>query len=172
MAKRSDLSGGISLRFTAAAERARELVHLPYGEGRPAPLPLPKRRVLVVGDAQTSLERFLAVLDAHELLGVDGFLADDVVLVSVGDHFDYASKDGTDPRHDGLAILRWLAEHAPAQVPLLLGNHDAARVMELAQVSDAEFARLRAGSGIDPASDDLSSERPRGLPSPIVRLAA
>jgi len=150
MAKRSDLSGGISLRFTAAAERARELVHRPYGEGRAAPLPVPRRRICVVGDAQTSLERFLAVLDAHEMLGVDGFLADDAVLVSVGDHFDYHAKDGTDPRHDGLAILRWLAEHAPAQAPLLLGNHDAARVMELARVSDVEFAKLRAVALDDP----------------------
>src|SRR5689334_23250128 len=112
MAKRSDLSGGISLRFTAAAERAHELAERPLGEGRPAPLPLPGRRVRVVGDPQTSLERFLAVLDAHELLGVDGFLADDVQLISIGDHFDYASLDGTDPRHDGLCVLRWLAEHS------------------------------------------------------------
>jgi hypothetical protein len=141
--KRSDLSGGISLRFTAAAERARELIDRPYGEGRPAPLPIPGRRVRVVGDAQTSLERFLAVLDAHELLGVDGFLADDVQLVSIGNHFDYPSLDGTDPRHDGLCILRWLAEHAPQQVHILLGNHDAARVMELHAVGDAQFSRLR-----------------------------
>jgi hypothetical protein len=128
MATRSDLSGGISLRFTAAMECARELAERPYASGRPAPLPHPKRRVRVVGDPQTSLERFLAVLDAHHLLGVDGFLADDVQLVSTGDHFDYEVHDHTDPRVDGVAILRWLAEHAPNQVVILLGNRDAARV--------------------------------------------
>jgi hypothetical protein len=128
MATRSDLSGGISLRFTAAMELARELADRPYASGRPAPLPHPKRRVRVVGDPQTSLDRFLAVLDAHHLLGVDGYLADDVQLVSTGDHFDYEVHDETDPRVDGLAILRWLAEHAPNQVVILLGNCDAARI--------------------------------------------
>jgi hypothetical protein len=128
MPTRSDLSGGISLRFTAAMECARELADRPYAGGRPAPLPHPLRRVRVVGDPQTSLERFVAVLDAHHLLGVDGFLADDVQLVSTGDHFDYEVHDHTDPRVDGVAILRWLAEHAPAQVVILLGNRDAARI--------------------------------------------
>jgi hypothetical protein len=161
MARRSDLSGGISLRFTAAAERARELIERPLGEGRPPPLPIPGKRIRVVGDPQTSLERFLCVLDAHELLGVDGFLADDVVLVSIGDHFDYASRDDSDPRRDGLCILRWLAEHAPQQVHLLLGNHDAARVMELAAVSDAEFAKLRgvAKELVGQGSSEAARER-------------
>src|SRR5688572_26168159 len=119
MGNRSDLSGGISLRFTAAMERARELADRPYIDGRPAPLPHPMRRIRVVGDPQTSLERFLQVLDAHELIGVDGFLADDVQLISVGDHFDYPPHDGSDPRQNGLALLRWLAEHAPSQAPIL-----------------------------------------------------
>jgi hypothetical protein len=118
-------------------------------------VPVGGKRYRVVGDPQTSLERFLAVLDAHEMLGVDGFLSDDVVLVSIGDHFDYPSRDDSDPRLDGLCILRWLAEHAPQQVHLVLGNHDAARVMELAGVGDAEFVRLRAAAkelaGVDDA---------------------
>jgi hypothetical protein len=98
------------------------------------------------------------------MLGVDGFLSDDVVLVSVGDHFDYHAKDGTDPRHDGLAILRWLAEHAPSQAPLLLGNHDAARVMELARVSDSDFAKLRAVALDDP--DDAAWAALTDIPTP------
>jgi hypothetical protein len=164
MAKRSDLSGGISLRFTAAAERAHELAGRPLGEGRPPPLPLPGRRFRVVGDPQTSLERFLAVLDAHELLGVDGFLADDVVLVSIGDHFDYPSNDGTDPRHDGVCVLRWLAEHSAQQVHIILGNHDAARVMELSSISDADFAKLRTvARELDGSDGDAARARWAGL---------
>lgn len=140
MGMRSDLSGGISLRFTAAMERARELFDRPRA-GRMAPPPRPAKRIRVVGDPQSSLERFLEVLDAHELLGPDGYLADDVVLISIGDHFDYTPHDHTDPRHDGRALLRWLAEHDPQQAPILLGNHDTVRVQELIGMTDARFAR-------------------------------
>ena len=168
MATRSDLSGGISLRFTAAVERARELAERPYGDGRPAPLPHPMRRVRAVGAPRTSLERFLAVLDAHDLLGVDGFLADDVQLVSTGDHFDYAVHDHSDPGADGIAILRWLAEHAPTQAAILLGRHDAARVIELAglgdPVTDAQrrlvIALLRAGRFRGAVAAILADDRP------------
>lgn len=146
MGMRSDLSGGISLRFTAAMARARELVERPR-VGRPAPPPRPGKRLRVVGDPQAPLETFLQILDAHELLGVDGFLADDVVLISIGDHFDYGAHDDTDPRHDGLAVLRWLAEHDPQQAPILLGNHDVVRVQELIGLTDARFARARALGG-------------------------
>ncbi len=143
MGMRSDLSGGISLTGTAAMARARELVSKPYRGGRAAP-PRAPARVRVVGDPQASLERFLDVLAAHDLLSVEGWLADDVQLVSMGDHFDYRVHDDSDPSHDGTAILRWLAEHHPSQVLLLLGNHDAARVMELITLSDARFAEAHA----------------------------
>lgn len=139
---RMDLSGGISLRFTSAMSRARELAERP-GSGRPAPPPRPAQRIRVVGDPQTSLPRFLSILDAHGLLGMDGHLADDVVLISIGDHFDYGAHDGTDPRKDGHAILRWLAEHDPRQALILLGNHDVARVQELIGLTDARFTRAR-----------------------------
>jgi hypothetical protein len=146
MPSRSDLSGGISLRFTAAMQRAKALASRPYQGGRSAPPPHPKRRILAIGDPQTSLERFMAILDSHEMLGADGYLADDVVLVSLGDHFDYRVHDGRDPRADGVAILRWLAEHAATQVQILFGNHDAARVMELAAVDDDRFQTLRTAA--------------------------
>jgi len=158
MPGRSDLSGGISLRFTAAMQRARELAGRTYAGGRGAPPPHPRRRIFAIGDPQTSMERFMAILDSHEMLGADGYLADDVVLVSLGDHFDYRGYDGSDPRYDGVAILRWLAEHAPAQVHLLLGNHDAARVMELAAIDDAGFATLRTA-----ARDLVNASGPEAL---------
>jgi hypothetical protein len=42
-------------------------------------------------------------------------------------------------RVEGVRILGWLAAHARDQVRILAGNHDLARVMELAAVDDARF---------------------------------
>jgi hypothetical protein len=71
----------------------------------------------------------------------------------MGDHFDYAL--GKDPSvevlaeasREGILILSWLAAHPAEQVVVLFGNHDAARVQELASVSDAAFARARELAG-------------------------
>src|SRR6185503_17057034 len=104
-----------------------------------------------MGDPQAPFDKVLAVLDRHGLLAGDR-LADDVVLVSIGDHFDYDHKDPVTARAEGLRLLRWLASHDPAQVHLLLGNHDAARVMELATISDEEFAAARTCAPADYAS--------------------
>jgi hypothetical protein len=107
-------------------------------------------RTYAIGDPQGPLAKLLEVLDRHGLLAGDR-LADDVVLVSIGDHFDYDHQDPAAAR-EGVQLLRWLASHAPEQVRLLLGNHDAARVMELAQLSDADFAAARAASAEDYAA--------------------
>lgn len=110
-----------------------------------------------MGDPQAPFAKVLAVLDRHAALDGDR-LADDVVLVSIGDHFDYDHRDPETAGLEGLRVLGWLASHAPAQVLLLLGNHDAARVMELATLSDAEFARARAlARAIDAAPDDAAA---------------
>ena len=100
-------------------------------------------RTFALGDPQGPFAKVLEVLDRHGALDGDR-LAGDVVLVSIGDHFDYDPKDPAACAREGLALLRWLAGHDEAQVKLLLGNHDAARVMELATISDAEFAAARA----------------------------
>src|SRR6185503_8124975 len=42
-----------------------------------------------------------------------------------------------------LELLRWLASHDPEQVVLLLGNHDASRVMEMAHLTDEQFEAAR-----------------------------
>ena len=102
------------------------------------------RRTFVMGDPQAPMAKVMAVLAAHALLRADGRLADDVVLVSIGDHFDYDLDDPVGAGEEGLRTLRWLASHDPAQVQLLLGNHDAARIMELAGLDDARFAAARA----------------------------
>lgn len=104
-----------------------------------------------MGDPQAPFAKVLAVLDRHRALAGDR-LAADVVLVSIGDHFDYDPRDPHTAGRDGVELLRWLASHDPAQVILLLGNHDAARVMELATISDADFAAARACEPADYAA--------------------
>ena len=100
-------------------------------------------RTFVMGDPQGPFDKVRAVLDRHGAL--EGHrLAFDVVLVSIGDHFDYDHKEPVAAGKEGLALLRWLASHEPSQVHILLGNHDVARVMELIALSDADFAAARA----------------------------
>lgn len=125
----------------AACARAGALLDTPW---RPEPArSQPPARRFAIGDPQASRAQFFAILAHHGLLGEDGMLAPDVSLVSIGDHFDYAGEPAEVAR-EGLAILRWLAEHPPEQVPILLGNHDLCRVMELAPLSDQDFAAARA----------------------------
>jgi len=100
-------------------------------------------RTYVMGDPQAPFAKVREVLDRHGLLAGDR-LAPDVRLISIGDHFDYDFRDPTTCAREGLALLRWLASHDPGQVTLLLGNHDAARVMELATITDETFAAARA----------------------------
>lgn len=122
-------------RVAAALARARS-------PGTSAPPPEAPRRAFAIGDPQCSCARFFAVLDAHGLLGDDGWLARDVRLVSLGDHFDYHG-DVTQVAEEGEALLQWLAAHDPAQVTILFGNHDAVRVVEFAFETDASFAEAR-----------------------------
>ena len=106
-----------------------------------------KRRWFAIGDPQTTFEKFLGILGQHDLLDEKGSLREEVGLVSIGDHFDFQSHDKkplADTGRDGEDILRWLAGHPADQVVILLGNHDTARVMELAFESDESFAAARA----------------------------
>jgi len=105
-------------------------------------------RTFVMGDPQAPFAKVLEVLSWHRALAGDR-LAPDVSLVSIGDHFDYDHKHPEVARGEGLRLLRWLASHDPAQVHLILGNHDAARVMELATLSDDEFALARTCGDYD-----------------------
>jgi hypothetical protein len=101
------------------------------------------RRIFVMGDPQAPMAKVMAVLAQHGALDGDR-LAEDVVLVSIGDHFDYDLDDPMGAGAEGLRTLRWLASHDAAQVRLLLGNHDASRVIELITLDDARFAAARA----------------------------
>jgi hypothetical protein len=100
-------------------------------------------RTFVMGDPQAPFAKVIEVLEGHGLLAGDR-LAPDVVLVSIGDHFDYDFRDFAAAGQEGLQILRWFASHDPGQVKILLGNHDVSRVMELAGVTDERFASARA----------------------------
>lgn len=99
-------------------------------------------RTFVMGDPQGPFDKLVEVLDHHGALH-GGRLADDVVLISIGDHFDYDFHDWYTAGQEGLKFLRWLASHDDDQVKLLLGNHDVSRVMELVAISDERFAEAR-----------------------------
>ncbi len=117
---------------------------------RLADRPETPRRAVAIGDPQAHAAKIFAVLDHHGLLGDDGRLRDDVQLVSIGDHFDFGTRaQGTTAaaRLDGPRVLRWLCAHPPAQTTVLIGNHDSARVMELATVTEARFDAAAALAG-------------------------
>jgi hypothetical protein len=110
------------------------------------------------------------------VLGPDDRVADNVGLVAVGDYFDYGIVDDTnviEVGREGTRILRWLAGHSPEQVVILFGNHDLARVCELAFETDASFreAQRHARSVIANAAtrESFFSNFPR-IPTPEVAL--
>ncbi len=107
---------------------------------------------LVLGDMQAPLATVLEVVGAHGGLA-GGRLRPEVSLISVGDHFDFG-EDVAVAQEEGLRVLDWLTEHPRGQVGILLGNHDAARVIEFAGVDDAQF-----GAAQEVARGVLAGER-------------
>lgn len=101
----------------------------------------PKIRWSAVGDAQTNFGHFLRVLRRGGV--VDGeALSPDRGVVCVGDYFDYGVVDDTNVvqvGREGTRILHWLAALPEERAIILLGNHDMARVVELAFESDVSF---------------------------------
>jgi len=100
-------------------------------------------RTLVVGDPQASFDKLVEVLARHDVLDARGLVRDDVCLVVIGDYFDYDLNDPETAGREGLRILRWLASQPEPRVRLLFGNHDAARVIELAGATDARWTDAR-----------------------------
>jgi hypothetical protein len=97
-----------------------------------------------MGDPQAPFVRVLEILDAHALLGEDGRLLPGVALVSMGDHFDWGTREErAQAAFDGLHLLAWLSAHPADQVTILAGNHDLARVSELAAWDDDGFGRAQ-----------------------------
>jgi hypothetical protein len=132
-------------------------------EGAPYSAPPSGRAGWVVtaamGDPQAPFEHVLAILHDHGLLDEDGWLRPSARLVSMGDHFDWGSVgDRAAAAYDGLRMLAWLAAHPADQVILLAGNHDLARVGELARWTDEQYLQARAEA--DRGYHDRSPVRP------------
>jgi hypothetical protein len=125
------------MSITAAVDRAHRLRD--GAEPPRAAATGPATRTVAIGDPQSTTDRWFGALAAHGLLGTDGWLRPEVRLVAMGDYFDYHVPERDRARVEGVLILGWLAAHAPAQVTLVAGNHDVARVMEFADVDDDEF---------------------------------
>ncbi len=130
------------------------------------------RRHVAMGDPQAPLATVMAVLDGHGLLQA-GRLRADVQLVSMGDHFDWGEpQQRRQATEDALALLAWLAGHAPEQVVILAGNHDLARVCELwpfdtdegFEAAHAQAAALYRAEPPDPAAQRAFLARHPSLP--------
>lgn len=120
---------------------------------------------VAMGDPQAPLATVRAVLDGHGLLRADGRLRPEVQLVSMGDHFDWGPpaqrRQATD---EALELLTWLASHPAEQVVLLAGNHDLARVCELAAfAADAAFEQAWAEASATYRGGDVDVEAERAL---------
>lgn len=101
-------------------------------------------RWLAMGDPQTTFDKLMRVLRAHDAIdAATGKLRDEVGLVSVGDHFDFGAHGGPEVGAQGEKFLRWLVTHPLEQTIVLLGNHDLSRVQELALETDVSFADAR-----------------------------
>lgn len=101
-----------------------------------------------MGDPQAPFDTVLAVLRHHQLLTDADRLRDDVQLVSMGDHFDWGPPEQrARATTDALELLAWLDAHPAEQVVLIAGNHDLARVCELAPfTTDDAFERAHAAA--------------------------
>ena len=62
-------------------------------------------RTFVMGDPQGPFAKVLEVLDWHRALAGDR-IAPDVVLVSIGDHFDYDLRNPSVAAQEGIKLLR------------------------------------------------------------------
>ena len=116
------------------------------------------RRVVAMGDPQAPFARVMEVLRAQGIVAGEK-LADDVHLVVMGDYFDYGGREARAESAEGSArLLAWLVTHAEEQVTLLAGNHDLARVGELAKLDDVTFQRAQQEA--DKAYYDKAPARP------------
>ena len=160
----------------AALELAGKLVD---GEiEQPVIPPAPRQRRFAIGDPQAPVETFFGILDHNGLLAADGWLAPEVGLVSIGDHFDFGPfSERERAARSGLEVLTWLAAHPPDQIEIIAGNHDLGRVGELVGFDDESFAlvaeRARAAYRDGDPDPELEAELLDRWPAlPAAELAA
>ncbi len=129
-------------RIQRATERAFRDAERPV---MGAPDGMARARRLAIGDPQAPLEAFLAILERHGALGEDGRLKPEVMLVSMGDHFDWGKVEVREQAtREGTALLSWLAAHPSDQAAIILGNHDLSRLGELHGLDQATYLAARA----------------------------
>jgi hypothetical protein len=143
-------------RIKRAEQRAREDAVRPVMGANSG---LKRKRHLAIGDPQAPLLKFLEILEHHRLLNDDGRLAPEVMLVSMGDHFDYGKPELREQAtQDGTALLSWLAQHSADQVVIILGNHDLSRLGELHGLDDHTYQAARAEADLAYRRGDVDEE--------------
>ncbi len=139
----TELAPRVRAALARAREDARAFARDPaatLAAAQAAPAAGARALRVAMGDPQAPLPRVLEILDRHDLLGDDGRVHPRAALVSMGDHFDWgASDERSFAAESGYALLAWLAAHPAGQVTILVGNHDLARVGELAPFDDKTF---------------------------------
>lgn len=134
--------GRIERARAHAEEDARDFRH---SRARSTTGTTPRSPLFAIGDPQAPIEKFLAILDAHGLLDEDGRIRSDARLISMGDHFDFGRRrDRGEAAESGLMLLAYLAAHPADQVIVLVGNHDIARVSDLAAFDRESFRSAQA----------------------------
>ncbi|CAN5920191.1 hypothetical protein BH11MYX4_BH11MYX4_05410 [soil metagenome] len=116
-----------------------------------------------MGDPQTTFANVLGILGSHDLLGDDGYLRDDVGLVSIGDHFDFAS-------HEAVAGVRGAWEHGQLAALDLRPLHFAG---EAGHEGGGLLYHRPSNRGDDTGSDKPVARRrfhPRELPRGLVQI--
>ena len=128
-----------------------------------------RTRRFAIGDPQAPFSTLLAILAHNDVIDSNEDLLGDVLLVAIGDYFDYGAAD---KRHEaarsGLELLTWLAAQSPDQAVLIAGNHDLGRIGELADFSDDAFSKAhvlarnayRDGSTDAALEDELLAQFP------------
>lgn len=103
------------------------------------------KRTIAVGDPQAPIEKFFEILEKNRVLTPSGRIAPEIVLISIGDHFDWGPPEArSHATRGGTELLSWLLSHDPEQAIVVFGNHDLARVGELAQFDDTTYAHARS----------------------------
>lgn len=117
-------------------------------------------RFFAVGDPQAPIEKFKAILARHGVIDSADRIERDTQLLSIGDHFDWGSRESRQKAtENATALFAWLLAHPPEQTIIILGNHDLARVGELANFDQATYEAARDEADPIYAANDAAAEK-------------